>query len=252
MVGELQGRTALVTGGSSDIGAATARALARRGADVVIHYHTSAASADAVAAEIRGLGRRTLTVQGDLADPKDTRRVAAEAGAFAPVDILVNNAGHVVRRVHWTELDAAHLDRVFGLNFRAPLYLIQSLTPTMVERGKGVVINVLSTAAWTGGTETAYAYGAAKAALWSLTHGLARSLAPQGVRVLAVSPGTVDTGFQREPENRALWQGWVGAIPLGRIGRPEEIGDVLAFMATDAASFIVGETIHVNGGIYMS
>ena len=96
------------------------------------------------------------------------------------------------------------------------------------------------------------ANSSAKGALWSLTHGLASVLAQDGVRVLAVCPGTVDTGFQREPENFALWQTWVNNIPLKRIGQPPEIGEVVAFLATDAASFIVGETIHVNGGIYMS
>jgi len=96
------------------------------------------------------------------------------------------------------------------------------------------------------------AYGSAKGALHTLTQALARDLAPTGVRVLAVAPGTIDTAFQREPGNVEIWKKWVGNIPLARIGRPEEIGEVVAFLATDAASFIVGETIHVNGGIFMS
>ncbi len=156
------------------------------------------------------------------------------------------------RPVHWMELDPAHLDHVVGLNYRAPFYLAQSLTPAMVERGRGVVINLLSTAAWGGGSNTAFAYGSAKGALHTLTQALARDLAPAGVRVLAVAPGTIDTAFQREPGNVEIWQKWVGNIPVGRIGQPEEIGEVVAFLATDAASFIVGETIHVNGGIFMS
>jgi len=249
---ELEGRTALVTGGSSDIGMATARALAGRGADVVIHYNSGAEKAQAVCAEVEALGRRASVIRADLTLHDEVRRLAAEAAAFAPIDILVNNAGHVVRRVHWMELDPAHLDRVFGLNYRAPLYLAQSLTPAMVERGRGVVINLLSTAAWGGGSNTAFAYGSAKGALHTLTQALARDLAPRGVRVLAVAPGTINTAFQREPGNVEIWKKWVGNIPVGRIGRPEEIGDVVAYLATDAASFIVGETIHVNGGIFMS
>jgi 3-oxoacyl-[acyl-carrier protein] reductase len=249
---ELAGRTALVTGGSSDIGTATVRALAARGADVVVHANSNLSKAEAVCDEVRGLGCRAIAVQADLSQYTDTRRLAEEAAAFAPIDILVNNAGHIVKRVHWTELDPAHLDLVFGLNYRAPLFLTQSLSPGMIERGRGVIVNVLSTAYVSGGTDTVYAYGSAKGALWTLTHALARSLAPHGVRVLAVSPGTVDTGFQRESGNRALWQQWVGNIPLGRIGRPDEIGEVVAYLTTDAASFIVGETIHVNGGIFMS
>lgn len=248
---ELIGRTALVTGGTSDIGVSIGRCLAQRGADVAFHYHRNTARAQVVAAEVVGLGRKCHTLQGDLARPEDVRRIAEEASAFAPIDILVNNAGTPIRRVHWTDLDGTFLDQVFGLNFRAPLYLCQQLVPAMVRRGKGVVINILSTASILGGTNTVFAYSSAKGALSTLTRALAKDLAPQGVRVLAVSPGTIDTGFQRtqtSPEQLGqLRQG----IPLGRIGRPEEIGEVVAFMATDAAGFIVGTTVHVNGGLFM-
>lgn len=249
---DLEGRTALVTGGASDIGAAIVRALARRGADVVIHHHRNAARAQAVAAEVGGLGRRSHTVQGDLTLAADVTRVAAEAGGFAPIDILINNAGTPIRRVHWTKLEASFLDLVFNLNYRAPLYLCQELTPAMIRRSRGVVINILSTAANLGGTETVFAYSSAKGALLTLTRALARVLAPQGVRVLAVSPGTVDTEFQRTLTSPEQLEQLRSGIPLGRIGRPEEIGEVVGFLATDAASFIIGETVHVNGGLYMT
>ena len=249
---DLVGRTALVTGGSSDIGAAIVRALAKRGADVAIHYHRNAERAAAVAEEVQAFGRRAWTIQADLSLADEAKRLAAEASAAAPIDILVNNAGAPLRRVHWTELDAPFLDTVFGLNYRAPLYLCQGLTPGMVERGRGVVINILSTAAWIGGTDTVYAYASAKGALLTLTRGLARSLAPKGVRVLAVAPGTIDTEFQRTGTSPEMLAELVRSNLLGRMGRPEEIGEVVAFMATDAASFVVGETIHVNGGFYMS
>ena len=249
---ELEGRTALVTGGTSDIGAAIVRALARRGANVAIHYHRNAAKATAVADDVTSLGRLCRLLQGDLTSAAEVKRVAAEASAFGPIDILVNNAGTPIRRVHWTELDAAFLDAVFGLNFRAPLYLCQQLIPSMVDRGKGVVINILSTAANLGGTDTVFAYSSAKGALVTLTRALARTLAAQGVRVLAVSPGTIDTEFQRTLTSPEQLEQSRRGIPLGRIGRPEEIGEVVAFMATDAASFIIGETIHVNGGLYMT
>lgn len=249
---DLEGRTALVTGGTSDIGAAIVRALVRRGADVAIHFHRNAAKAQAVSADVRATGRQSLVVQGDLASIAETKRVAAEASALGPIDILVNNAGTPVRRVHWTELDAAFLDLVFDLNYRAPLYLCQQLTPAMIRLGKGVVINILSTAANLGGTDTVFAYASAKGALLTLTHALARALASQGVRVLAVSPGTIDTEFQRTLTSPEQLEQLRSGIPLGRIGRPEEIGEVVAFLATDAASFIIGETIHVNGGLYMT
>ncbi|MBV9327365.1 MAG: SDR family oxidoreductase [Chloroflexi bacterium] len=249
---DLSGRVALVTGATSDIGAATAQALARRGADLVLHGHTNADRLASLRDELEVSGRRVRVIQADLTDYHESRRLASEATDFAPIDILINNAGNILRRVHWTELEPTHLDRVFGLNYRAPLFLAQSLSPGMIERGRGVIINILSTAYVSGGTDTVYAYASAKGALWTLTHALANSLAPRGVRVLAVCPGTVDTAFQREPFNRALVETWIDNIPLKRIGQPVEIGDVVAFMATDAASFVVGDTIHVNGGIYMS
>ncbi len=249
---ELEGRTALVTASTSDIGAAIVRALARRGASVAIHYHRSASRAQAVGVEVAALGRQSRLVQGDLTSVADVKRVAEEAGAFGPIDILINNAGTPIRRVHWMDLDAAFLDLVFGLNYRAPLYLCQQLIPGMVDRGRGVVINILSTAANLGGTDTVFAYASAKGALLTLTRALARALAVQGVRVLAVSPGTVDTKFQRTMTSPEQLEQLRSGVPLGRIGRPEEIGEVVAFLATDAASFIIGETIHVNGGLYMT
>jgi 3-oxoacyl-[acyl-carrier protein] reductase len=115
-----------------------------------------------------------------------------------------------------------------------------------------VVVNILSTAAILGGTDTVYAYASAKGALLTLTRGLARSLAPKGVRVLAVAPGTIDTEFQRSGTPPEMLAELVRSNLLGRMGRPDEIGEVVAFLATDAASFVVGETIHVNGGFYMS
>jgi 3-oxoacyl-[acyl-carrier protein] reductase len=249
---DLAGRTALVTGGTSDIGAAIVRALARRGADVAIHYHRNAARARAVGAEVTALGRRQAVIQGDLGSVEEVRRIAADASAFAPIDVLVNNAGTPIRRVHWTALDAAFLDQVFNLNYRAALYLCQVLIPAMLGRGRGVIINILSTAANLGGTDTVFAYSSAKGALMTLTHALARALAPRGVRVLAVSPGTVDTEFQRTLTSPEQLEQLRAGIPLGRIGRPEEIGEVVGFLATDAASFIIGETIHVNGGLFMT
>ncbi len=248
---ELAGQTALVTGGTSDIGAAIVRALAKRGADVVIHYHRSRTKAQAVGAEVSALGRKSRIVQGDLTSTEDVKRIAAEARDFAPIDILVNNAGTPIRRVHWMDLDDEFLNLQFALTFRAPLYLIQQLAPGMIQRGAGVIINLNSTAAQLGGTDTVFAYSSAKGALLTLTYGLARELASQGVRVLTVSPGTIDTEFQRTMSLPGQLDEIRERIPLKRIGRPEEIGEVVAFLATGAASFVVGATVHVNGGVYM-
>lgn len=248
---ELEGRTALVTGGSGDIGSAIVLALAQRGANVVIHTNQNRERAENVAVQVRALGRQAHVLQADLCKSAQVQQLAADALQLGAIDILVNNAGTPIRRVHWLELDDEFIDLVFALNYRAPLYLTQQLVPEMIRRGRGVIINILSTAAHTCGTDTVFAYGSAKGALMTLTRGLARSLAPHGVRVLSVSPGTIDTSIQRNLTSPELLAQLAGNIPLGRIGRPEEVGAVVAFMATDAASFIVGETVEVNGGVYM-
>jgi 3-oxoacyl-[acyl-carrier protein] reductase len=248
---ELEGRTALVTGGSSDMGAATVRALAKRGANVVVHYHQNEEAAQSVVETVSALGRQSHVVQGDLASYEEVKRIAAEASAFAPIDILINNAGTLIRRVYWLDLEPELIERIFAINYHAPFYLCQQLVPGMIDRGKGVIINILSTAAHLGGSNTAFAYGAAKGALLTFTRGLAGDLAPKGVRVMAVSPGTIDTGFHRKYTSPEQLEEHRNGIPLGRIGRPEEIGEVVAFMATDHASFVVGPSLEVNGGLYM-
>jgi len=248
---ELQGRVALVTGGSGDIGSAIVRALARRGAHVAIHYHHNQEQAQRLSDEIGKLGVKAVVVGGDLTQEGEIERVAKESQSLGPIDILINNAGTPIRRVPWLELEAEFLDEIFNLNFRAPLYLTQQVTPDMIRRGKGVIINILTTAVHMGGTDTVLAYGAAKGALFTLTKGLARPLAPQGVRVLAISPGTFDTNIQRRLTSPEVMKQLLSNNPLGRAGQPEEIGEIVAFMATDHASFVVGETIEVNGGVYM-
>ena len=248
---DLKGRKALVTGGSGDIGAAIVLALAKLGADVIVHTYLNREAAERVVGGVKDLGQEAQILQANLVKRDDVMRMSDEALVMGPVDILVNNAGTPIRRVHWQELDENFLDLVFSLNYRAPLYLTQKLAPGMIERKQGVIINILSGAAHNCGTDTVFAYGSAKGALMTLTRGLARSLAPKGVRVLSVSPGTVDTNIQRNLTSPELLDQLVKGIPIGRIGRPEEIGEIVGFMATDKASFIVGETLEVNGGVYM-
>lgn len=248
---DLHGRTALVTGGSGDIGSAIVRSLARRGANIVIHYHKAQEPAWQLRDEIKSYQVESIAVGCDLSKEDEIQFLVSEAKNLGTVDILINNAGTPIQRIPWMELSSNFLDQVFALNFRAPLYLSQRLSPDMIQQGRGVIINILSTAAHTCGTETVFAYGAAKGALLTLTRGLARVLAPQGVRVLAVSPGTIDTRIQKELTSPELMSQLLKNIPLRRIGRPEEIGEVVAFLATDCAGFIVGETVEVNGGAIM-
>jgi 3-oxoacyl-[acyl-carrier protein] reductase len=248
---ELEGQIALVTGGSGDIGAATVIALARRGADVVVHYHSNRERADEVGQVVESLGRRSMISQADLTKREDIDQLVERARQLGEISILVNNAGTPLRRVSWLELAPDFMDMVFDLNFRAPLYLMQHLVPGMLTKARGVIINVLSVAIYFGGTDTVLAYGAAKGALSTLTRGLARSLAPKGIRVLAVAPGMIDTNIQRNLTGPKIWAELLRDIPLGRIGQPNEIGEVIGFLATNHASFIVGATVDVNGGAYM-
>ena len=248
---DLTGRTALVTGGSGDIGAAISMALAKLGANVLVHTYQNLKAAKLVVERIKKLGKNAKILQANLLIREEVFHMSDEILSMGSLDILVNNAGTPIKRVPWEELDEEFLNQVFALNYRAPLYLTQKLTPGMIERRHGVIINILSGAAHNCGTETVFAYGSAKSALMTLTRGLARSLAPKGIRVLSVSPGTVDTNIQRNLTSPELLDQLVKGIPIGRIGRPEEIGELVGFMATDKASFIVGETIEVNGGVFM-
>ena len=248
---DLTGRTALVTGGSGDIGTAISMSLAKLGANVLVHTYQNLKAAKLVVEGIEKLGKSAKILQANLLKREEVLRMSEKILSMGPLDILVNNAGTPIKRVPWEELDEEFLDQVFALNYRAPLYLTQKLTPGMIKRSHGVIINILSGAAHNCGTETVFAYGSAKSALMTLTRGLARSLAPKGIRVLSVSPGTVDTNIQRNLTSPELLNQLVKGIPIGRIGHPEEIGEIVGFMATDKASFIVGETIEVNGGVFM-
>ena len=167
------------------------------------------------------------------------------------VSVLVNSAGDPIRRMHWADLTSEFLDDVFALNFQAPLFVTQAVIPGMLRQQKGVVINIISVAAHTAGTDTVFHYGASKGALLTLTRGLARVLAPQGVRVVGVAPGTIAGEMQRRLTQAGLAEKLLADVPIGRIGTPEDVGELVGFLATDSAGFIVGETVEINGGIYM-
>jgi len=241
----LAGRTALVTGASRGIGAAAARALDRAGARVALTAR-GAGELRAVAAE---LGRDPVVVVADLAEAEAPAAVAAQAlDALGGVDVLVNNAA-VAARLATADTDAALIDGLLAVNVRAPLLLIAALVGAMTARGGGSIVN-LSSVSGLVGTPRRAAYAASKGALDAATRSLAIELGPVGIRVNAVAPGVVDT---------ALWArnktvpGVVAAIeaqtPLRRWATPEDIADVIVFLASDAARFITGETIAADGGM---
>jgi 3-oxoacyl-[acyl-carrier protein] reductase len=251
MAEEFTGKTAVVTGASRGIGAATALALARAGvARVVLHYHLHKEGAERTLGAVRAAGAEGEVLPADLGSVEGIRSFIALLKGTAPVaDILVNNAGSLIRRAWLLEFTEALYDEVMILNVKSAYFITQALAPGMIERGGGVVVNLSSIAARNGGGPGATVYAAAKAAVMTMTKGLARELAPQGVRVNAVSPGTVDNEFHEKFSTRQMLESIAGATPAGRLATNQDIADVIVFLCSDAARYIHGQTIEVNGGM---
>ncbi len=253
MANEFTGRTALVTGASRGIGAATAEALARAGcARVLIHYASSAEGAARTARRVREAGAEAELLQGDLSSEAGIRAFVEALGERArAADILVNNAGSLIRRAKLAEMGYALYNQVMDLNAKSAWFVSQAVAPHMAARGRGVIVHVSSIAARTGGGAGATVYAAAKAAVSAFAKGMARELAPFGVRVNAVSPGTVDNDFHARFSTREMLEAVVRQTPQGRLSTNEDVADVIVFLCSDAARNIVGQTIEVNGGMFM-
>ena len=237
---ELAGKRALVTGGTSGIGRATAEAHAREGAYVLVSGRSEARGGEVVAA-IREAGGDAEFVPADLGDVDDVRALAARA---SDVDVLVNNAG-VFPAGPTHELSESAFDEAFAVNVKAPFLLTAAIAPKMVERGGGSIVNVTTMVAEFGMAGLS-AYGASKAATALLTKAWAAEYGPMGVRVNAVSPGPTAT-----PGTDAMGEGFdaiVSTIPLGRAAAPEEIAETIVFLASDRASYLNGAIVPVDGG----
>jgi 3-oxoacyl-[acyl-carrier protein] reductase len=249
---KLTNQSALVTGASSGIGAATAEVLAERGARVALGYHRNLKGAEETVARILAAGGTAVAIQADVRVAADvTRLVARAAGALGPIDILVNNAGSLVQRQKLREVTETRWDDIYALNVRSVLLVSQAVVASMLERRTGTIINVGSIAGHHGGGPGAGAYASAKAAVMAYTKSMARELAPHGIRVNGVAPGVIDTPFHEMFSTPEMLKNFVSTIPLGRIGTALECGTVIAFLASPAASFIVGEMIEINGGQLM-
>jgi NAD(P)-dependent dehydrogenase (short-subunit alcohol dehydrogenase family) len=235
----LEGQRALVTGATSGIGRAIAAQLARDGAEVLVHGRDAGRGAETVA-EITAAGGNASFVAADLADADDVRWLASEAG---DVDILINNAG-IALFGPTADFDVAAFDKMFASNVRAPFLLVGALAPGMAARGHGSIVSLSSMAGGVGLVGGA-AYGATKASLEAMTRAWATEYSASGVRVNAIAPGPVYTPSPSGPERtKALGE----TTPMNRASQPEEIAEVVAFLASPRASYITGTTVAADGG----
>lgn len=249
---DLSGKAALVTGASSGIGAATALALADLGAKVALSYHNNEKGANETAAQIAAAGGKAVTLKADMRQAKEaTELVARAAESLGSLDILVNNAGSLVARLPLAKITEAVWDEVMNLNLKSAALCTQAAAPHMIEQKRGAIVNVVSIAGRNGGGPGAGAYAAAKAGLIAFTKSVAKELAPYGVRANAISPGVIDTPFHEVFSTPEMMANFVKTIPLGRVGTSVECANAIAFLVSDAASYIVGETIEINGGQLM-
>ena len=251
---DLKGKTALITGASTGIGAAVAIAFAARGMRVAVHYNSSADAANQVVATIRAAGGDAFALQADVRNTQAIRAAVASAAAqLGHIDVLVNNAGSLVKRAPIAEFDDALFDEVMHINARSVLAFCREVVPLMRTHGQGgSIINVSSVAARNGGGPGAYLYAGAKGFVSTATHGLAKELAPDNIRVNAVSPGVIQTPFQDRFSTPAILESFRAGIPMGRIGRPDEcIGALLFLASAEMSGYVTGQILEVNGGQYM-
>jgi len=253
MENEFSGKTALVTGASRGIGAATAIAIARAGVRrVVIHYNSYQEGAGHVLEEIRAAGAEGGSIRANLAETAGIEECVSAIQREVPeIDFLINNAGSLVQRAPLADCGEELYDRVMNLNVKSVWRITQAAAPYMISKRGGVIVNVSSVAARNGGGPGATVYAAAKAAVSTMTRGMAKELAPHGIRVNAISPGVVDNYFHEQFSTREMLDGLAAATPLGRLAANEEMASAAMFLCSSASSYVIGQTLEVNGGLYM-
>jgi 3-oxoacyl-[acyl-carrier protein] reductase len=253
MIATLQGKTALVTGASRGIGRATAFALANGGALVLVHYGRSAQDAESLVAGIRSKGGRANAIRADLGTPEGPTLLAKEVRSIVGehLDVLVSNAG-ISKVGTIKDHTAEDFDNLFATNVRSPFFLVQQLLPVLGEGSNIIVISSLGARAVVGkpglDNPSILAYAATKGALETLVKNWAAILGPQGIRVNAVAPGVIDTDMSTFTKTEVGREATLGMQALKRIGEPEDVADVVAFLASDKARWITGASIPVDGG----
>lgn len=245
----LEGKNALVTGASRGIGRSIALALAEAGANVAVNYAGSQAAAEEVAEAIRAKGVQSMTIQANVGVMDEAEQmVKATIEAWGNVDILVNNAG-ITRDNLIMRMKEEEFDQVIETNLKGVFNCLKAVTRPMMKQRSGKIINISSVVGVLGNAGQAN-YVAAKAGVIGLTKASARELASRGIAVNCVAPGFIETDMTKEL-SQELVDGMLSGIPLARLGQPDEIAGVVTFLASDASSYMTGQTLHVDGGMYM-
>ena len=250
---DLSDKAVLITGASTGIGAALARAFAAQGALVGLHYNSSADAAELLAKEISDTGGRVHLTRGDASrSPEMVRVVEETATALGRLDGLINNAGGMVARVPYQEMTDAHYDAVMDLNARSVLAASTAAIPHLKSSGGGFIINTTSIAARNGAGGGAGIYGSSKAFVSNVTRGMAKELIPFGIRVNGVAPGTITTPVHERYSTQAHLDVALASVPQGRLGVAEDCVGAYLFLASQALSgYVIGQIIEVNGGQLM-
>lgn len=248
----MKGKVAIVTGGARDIGRQASLKLAAAGAKVCINYNSNSQHADDAIRLIREAGGEAIAVQGDMTKSADVKKVvdACVAAYGKTIHVLVNVAGGLMGRKLLADLEEEFWDAVIDVNLKSAYLVTRAVVPFMTEGG--AIVNFSSQAARDGGGFGGVAYAASKGGVLSLTRGLAKELGPKGIRVNCVSPGMINTTFHNTFTKPEVRTNVAAATPLRREGEAKEVGDLVLYLASDASSFINGESVEINGGTYFA
>lgn len=248
----LKGKVAIVTGGSRDIGRAASIKLATAGAKVCVNYFGNKDLADETVKLIKDAGGEGIAVYGDMTKAADVKKLVEECVAAYgnTIHILVNVAGGIMGRKVLADLDEEFWDNVINVNLKSAYLVTREAAPHMTDGG--AIVNFSSQAARDGGGFGALAYATSKGGVLTLTRGLAKELGPKGIRVNCVSPGMINTTFHNTFTKPEVRTNVAAATPLRREGKAEEVGDLVLYLASDASSFINGESVEINGGTYFA
>lgn len=248
----LNGKVAIVTGGTRDIGRSCSIKLAEQGAKVVVNYHSNKSAGEETVATIEKAGGTAILVKGDMTQKADVDNLVAEArNAFGDdIHILVNNVGGLVARKKLAEMDEEFLNHVMFLNLNSTFLATQAVVPHMPQGSS--IVNLASLAGRDGGGGGASAYATSKGAVVTFTRSMAKELGPDGIRVNALCPGMIDTTFHDTFTPDAARRGVEASVPLRRQGHPDECADTVVYLASDASSYITGVNIDINGGMAFS